>query len=532
MQIRHVRFLLALACLTAPASADSWYVDAVHGSDSNSGTSPETAWRTLTHALLAAPDAPPGGAQVIHVAPGRYDPALGESFPLYLRNGFQILGDGGSASTTIESGGTGALMLAQHYLHCPGCNFIGPGTRVQGFTLRGAGVGVALSCAVGGMALEVEDLRITEMGTAGISLGTSFLGSMSVRATRTEITGCQRGLLLDGSDAGYLLSLDLEDSRITGNLSHAIEGSGPTRVAGTRVQLTENAGDGIHIAYGQPSLPRRIVSLADCLVARNGGVGVFAGGTYTWMELSGFTVGIQGSTIAENGLRGLDLFYEPPITVQHDTTLGSTLIFGNPDDVYENPAYTSFRSVSYCDVGDGDFAGTNGNISADPLFRGAGDFRPAWGSPCIDRGRRPEGAIDLAGVVRPVDGDLDLVEAPDIGAYEFAPLAVARRPHVGTPLVLELWGPPGGQAELFLGRGGTASRPIPTPFGDFDLNPTAFWSLGTSPAGSGPPAYRAIQILSQPALVGRTFSFQARTTSTLPNPPAVYTNAVTVTTLP
>ena len=43
-------FALALAILTLlslPALAENYYVDAQNGSDSNSGTSPETAWKTL-----------------------------------------------------------------------------------------------------------------------------------------------------------------------------------------------------------------------------------------------------------------------------------------------------------------------------------------------------------------------------------------------------------------------------------------------------------------------------------------------------
>ena len=57
--------------------AADWYVDAVGGGDANSGTSATDAWKTVTHALTVVP----GGGDVVHLAAGVYDEALGEVFP-------------------------------------------------------------------------------------------------------------------------------------------------------------------------------------------------------------------------------------------------------------------------------------------------------------------------------------------------------------------------------------------------------------------------------------------------------------------
>src|SRR2546421_9502159 len=106
-----VRASLLLVALAAPCLAGDWYVDVVNGSDANPGTSPASAWRTLTHASSATPS---GSSNMIHVAPGTYSPASGETFPL--RFGFQnVVGDQGSLVTIVEGGSGGGLALFDMY---------------------------------------------------------------------------------------------------------------------------------------------------------------------------------------------------------------------------------------------------------------------------------------------------------------------------------------------------------------------------------------------------------------------------------
>jgi hypothetical protein len=84
----------------------------------------------------------------------------------------------------------------------------------------------------------------------------------------------------------------------------------------------------------------------------------------------------------------------------------NTILWENKDDLYSAWFSPSSRP-DHSNVGDGDFRGVNGNISADPLFRDPeqGDFRLEPGSPCID-----------AGDPDPMYHDLD-GSKNDMGAY-------------------------------------------------------------------------------------------------------------------
>jgi hypothetical protein len=67
-----------------------------------------------------------------------------------------------------------------------------------------------------------------------------------------------------------------------------------------------------------------------------------------------------------------------------------------------------------------------GNINSDPAFidAGAGDFRLAWYSPCVDAGDNAAPglpAADLAGNPRIMDGNDDGMSVVDMGAYELEP---------------------------------------------------------------------------------------------------------------
>jgi hypothetical protein len=122
------------------------------------------------------------------------------------------------------------------------------------------------------------------------------------------------------------------------------------------------------------------------------------------------------------------------IHVNSSLTLLNVTVADNDGDIIFNPAttatlaitnsivYSQFVFLTGCPVGsvcrvnysdvEGWTDGGTGNIQADPLFIGAGNYHLRVGSPCIDKGT-PMGApvTDIEGTPRD--------NAPDMGAYEW-----------------------------------------------------------------------------------------------------------------
>jgi len=117
---------------------------------------------------------------------------------------------------------------------------------------------------------------------------------------------------------------------------------------------------------------------------------------------------------------GLD--YDPSVPLDPAAFVANSIFWGNGTDVIGlAPA-----DLISCDVGDPAFVGVNGSISADPRwFDGAtGDFRLRRDSPCVDNGAYfyalNSSEFDNRGYgnQRKMDGDLDGVVMPDMGAFE------------------------------------------------------------------------------------------------------------------
>jgi len=542
--------VLAFAAMTTAAQASDHYVDGTNGDNANTGDAPRAAWRTISYALGQMP-ATSAEAQTIHVAPGVYDAALGEVFPYALQyhSNSQIVGTGGSNATIVDGGGTQMIVLAYRGYHQ---GLLEPLTMIQGLTLRNAQTGIQFGTGFGPAYLTCRDLKIDTISVQAIHVEATsfnFVGQANGTFEHIDVSNCALGLFVETYNIGTVpahANVVLTDCSFVHNgsqgiLVHDDEAQGAT-LFGTRLRVVGNASDGIRVEQTHDPLytgATTSTSLADCLVAQNGGDGVKVAYTGNWQYPAGnswITTTIRRCTIADNLGAGFDTYVQVMDPTHASATLAGTILYGNGTDIIDHPTQPAIASPSYNDVGQGNFAGANGNISANPHFFApqTGNYHIGFTSACVDAGdpSTPLGKLDLDGTVRPIDGDLDTIETADIGALEFRPLEIHTSGALGTRLRFALWGESGATTTVYFSRGAPVS-PASTPFGELDLDPS---SLGTyfGPVSVDPlsPTSVSRRIPNNPALIGRTFSFQALTNSSTAPQGAAYTNVAAVTFIP
>ena len=513
--------------LAMPARAADWYVDAVNGSDANPGTAPGAAWRTITHALAVIATLP-NDIQTIHVAPGVYNPALGESFPLNPAPRTRLVGTQGSAQTILEGA---ASSLLGYFPRTPPVDAL---SGADGLTLRQASTGISVGSGSGSAAPAFHDLRIENMSGPGVRVSASFSGmsgGAGAGATfeRLEVVGCETGISLaaqGGPFGSASVWISLTESLVRASTNDGIHYTASATASASvqlrRSRVLDNGGHGIYSSSGggSGSITSATLTADASLVACNAGCGLLGEGSGS--TFGGFT--LIDCTIAHNsvcGVRGGNN--------QH-TAFSNSIVYGNGDDL--DLLYSP--SASYSDCGDGDLLGYLGCIAANPDFANAKvrDYRLRFGSPCAESGDPTASSHpDLLGHARPLDGDLDTQAAVDMGAFEFEPLHLIGVPALGQTIGFEFWGQAGGTSNLWLALA-PPTPPQGTPFGSYCLDPSLAVSLATVPVRPGRPWVLRRTLPNNPLLVGQTFSFQALTTSNAAPLGQAYTNAISFVVLP
>lgn len=495
---------LSLACgltaLAIPAQASDWYVDAIGGSDAASGTSPAAAWRTLTHALSALAQASPE-PHALHVAPGVYSTAHGESFPLSVPARVRLIGSVGAELHGPASGLLDFVSTATEPLDA--------WSGAERLRLLEADRGIAIGSWAGIGRPEFRELVIEDMGGPGVYVTGSPSSAGGIGSEplfeRIVISGCGEGLSVH-APGGYLDACHawatVRDSVIQSSRGHGARvtstGSSKSFLSLQRCLVRANSGDGLSNGSLSTINSPRNLDVEACLITGNGGCGIL--GQIGIGAPGGGSMRVRDCTIVGNALAGLRSLG------QHSAQIENSILASNAVDVdCQFPPSLVVTSLA----ADGTLAPYPGGLSGDPGFEdaAAGDYSLRWGSPCIDRATSPAiPRTDLSGASRTCDGDLDASGAPDLGALEFTTLRAAGLNAPGGALELEVWGPSGSLARMLLAR--TPLAPVrPTPFGEFRLlRPvTLGWlRIPLHPA----PGVLQRAIPQDPRLVGRILSIQ------------------------
>jgi len=225
--------------------------------------------------------------------------------------------------------------------------------------------------------------------------GISALGDMTLWVQDNQIlNNARHGLTADlGPDVHFLRN------QVTGNRSlgfYLSNASGTIQSS----WLTGN-GRGIRLESSDLDLSNSVISGSTSLTD---GDGIYA---------DNGRLAIRNTTIVKNQKKGLKI-----IGAEH--VLTNSILYQNAGGDIEGGTQAS---VQYNIIGDGNFAGTNGNLQTDPRFTDAlnGDFSLRLNSPAVDAASPdyPTGTVDAFSLERVVDGNGDGQEQADIGALEY-----------------------------------------------------------------------------------------------------------------
>ena len=172
----------------------SWFVDATNGSDTNTGSS-AAPFKTITHALGVATT-----GEIVNVAPGTYNAALGEVFPLAVPAGVTLHGE-----ETLKGAGT------------------------TPYIIQGAGLasGILEAALTAGAGSTVAGFKFVGVAPTGGDLGeVVYLTHDGVTFRNNTITGAVHAAIYVDGSSNHVIAGNNVSNNLGGGLGFVTSGSG------------------------------------------------------------------------------------------------------------------------------------------------------------------------------------------------------------------------------------------------------------------------------------------------------------------
>jgi hypothetical protein len=397
----------------AQAATTTFYVDAVNGSDTSVGTTPDTAWRSLAKATSATLQ--PGSALLLR---------RGQSWTGRLR-----IDESGTATAPVEVGAYGAGELPR---------IVGSveayGSYVQISSVHADGASWA-GAVLGGSHGVLRDSLLTNSVT-GVHVRSGATDNkvldnvvrdnnrMSVNtSTPTDDDSGAFGILLNGSRT------EVAGNRISGHdaasYDYGRDGAAVEVYGGTDNSIHHNVALDNHTfsELGNPSTTRTTYAynlVASSLPGSNGLI--TRGSTSSWGPVTETVM--HNNTFVFTGTSSQGFVCHggcgPTILRMRNNVVQAVWKVG-----YADAAFDEASNLYY--GGQIQFTRSSSSVVADPQFvdLGGRDFHLKATSPAVDRGVATSWTTDLDGGAVPQDGDRNGSAAADLGAYELAGAAPA-----------------------------------------------------------------------------------------------------------
>jgi hypothetical protein len=207
--------------------------------------------------------------------------------------------------------------------------------------------------------------------------------------------------IIDGSPNATLGENEIRFNSISGNLGAGIYSIGGTfvfrnHVAGNTVLNSPSWGGGIAVESPAGTPPRLENNFFHGNEAEKG-AGIFL--------RSGRDIIVMNNSVAGNRPDAPNAGAGLYVAADATCILQNTILWGNGDDLHEE--VSGACRLEHNDIEDGDGAGQNGNISANPLFAASDDLHVGAGSPVIDAGQAAAAPkIDIDGQARSAKVDI------------------------------------------------------------------------------------------------------------------------------